>query len=121
MGWRQRFDPSRFRVDNLRERARRLSEIRALGEQVAQVRRVGMRGEVLVPIVAVLILAVTLGLSALAPDGGTVGVPGATPSAIAEASPAATSGVPSDPASGSYPAPDTSAEPSASGYPGLGA
>jgi hypothetical protein len=68
MGWRQKFDPTRVRVDYLLERARRLSNIRSLGAQVAGVRRLGMRGEFLVPIVALIILTGALILSAVAPD-----------------------------------------------------
>lgn len=107
MGWRQRFDPSRVRVDKLRERAKRLANVRTLGDQVAQVRRVGMRGEILVPIIAVLILAVTLGLSAIAPsnDPGSVLTPGGSASAVAEASSAADASASAS--AGSYPAPPT--------------
>lgn len=55
MGWRSRFDPSKFRIDPN-------GGWRAAGTRV---RQVGLRGEVIVPIIAVLLLAVALGLSAL--------------------------------------------------------
>ncbi len=107
MGWRQRFDPARVRIDELRERTKGLRDIRTLGAQVAHVRRVGLRGEVLVPIIAVLILAVALGLSALAPDSpGEIVLVDDTATSIAEA-PAITDTVaaPTGTAEAGYPSP----------------
>ena len=94
MGWRSRFDPSKFGIDPN-------GGWRAAGTRV---RQVGLRGEVVVPVVAVLLLAVALGLSALSsrePDEATAS-PSAGASIVAV--------VPS-PSSGPYPAPDDTTEP----------
>jgi len=86
MDWRQKFDPTRARVDSLWERARRLSNIRSLGSQVASARRIGMRGEFIVPIVALVILTGALILSALSPNtpGTEVGEQNEFPTVITD-------------------------------------
>ncbi|HEX6288162.1 MAG TPA: right-handed parallel beta-helix repeat-containing protein [Herpetosiphonaceae bacterium] len=87
MDWRHKFDPTRFRPDLLLARARRLSNIRALGEQVISVRRLGMRGEFIVPLAALVILAGALILSALTPDPAQTPQVGEAPSATGSATP----------------------------------
>jgi len=94
MGWRSRFDPSKFRIDPH-------GGWRAAG---ARVRQVGLRGEIVVPVIAVLLLAVALGLSAL--SSRSPGEATASPSAGASIV-----GVVPPSASGPYPAPSPSAEP----------
>lgn len=108
MGWRQRFDPAQ-----LRERAKRLGDIRALGQRVDRVRRGGLRGEFLVPLVAALILIAALSFAALSP--GNDAAP--TPPSVAEA-PSATLLVPNGtplPSDSGYPAFDLTPSPGLDG------
>lgn len=86
MGWRNKFDPTRLGVDRLRERARRLADIRYLGQQVGQIRRTGLRSEVLVPIAALVILTVALALSALSSQTLEFAEATATPTSSGESS-----------------------------------
>lgn len=112
MGWRNRFDPTRLGVDRLRERARRLADIRYLGQQVTQIRRTGLRSEVLVPIAALVILTVALGLSALSSETTQVAEVTTTPTSSGESSEIVSSTpVTAVPTGGSYPSPSLSPTP----------
>lgn len=107
MGWRSRFEPARTGVRQLGERAKRIANIRALGDQVARVRRIGLRGEFIVPLIALLILGTALGLSAL--SSSTPAAVVSTPTAsndVAMISPTQTASPTVD---AGYPAPSASA------------
>lgn len=67
MGWRQRFDPRRIRLAQLRDQARRINP-QVVRQQIGAIRRAGFRSEVLVPIAAALILIFALVLSRFAAD-----------------------------------------------------
>lgn len=111
MGWRNRFDPARRGVDRIRERARRLADIRYLGQQVAQIRRTGFRSEVIVPIAALVILGVALALSALSSDTLDVVDATTTPTSSGESVEVVSTPTITSTISASYPSPSVSATP----------
>lgn len=117
MGWRQRLDPARVRVDRLRERAKELRDSGALGRQATSVRRATLRAEFLVPLVAMVTLAAALALSAVRPGAETDTALDTTATTeavttVAEASPLPATDTSGYPALGEEPEPSTTAEPS---------
>ncbi len=97
MGWRQRFDPRRIRLTQLREQARRINP-QVVRQQFGAIRRAGFRSEVLVPIAAALILIFALVLSRFAaePDSEIAGTPTQPPVAGLDESPTPTLSEPGD-------------------------